>query len=87
MIQDIPWQLLEKHFAQETSDEENKQVKDWIAKAPENVVIFEQLLAHYKQTGSLPIEFIPNTQLALSQINRKVTFGKRKIIKLHTRNF
>jgi len=84
MIQDIPWPLLEKHFAQETGLEENKQVQDWICKASENSMIFDQLKEHYKLTGSLPVEFVPDSALALDKISPKLKSYRKKVYNLRT---
>jgi len=68
MQHDIPWPLLEKYFVHETDPLETQQVKEWIGSAAENVMIAEQLHHYYQTTGSLPLEFTPDTAAALKKV-------------------
>lgn len=79
MIHDIPWQLLEKYFANETNPLENQKVKEWIDSASENAMIYEQLQEHFNTSGSLPIEFIPDKKAALVRIHEKLNIKPRMI--------
>jgi Fe2+-dicitrate sensor, membrane component len=81
MLYDIPWQILEKYFASETNELENQQVEKWIDSAAENEMIFDQLQRYYKTSGSLPIEFIPDTEAALKKVSKE-TGAKSKILRL-----
>lgn len=78
MIQDIPWHLLEKHFAEETNGNEEKQIKDWIETTSENLMIYDQLKSYYQITGSLPIEFKPDAKAALEKVSLKLSHTKNR---------
>jgi ferric-dicitrate binding protein FerR (iron transport regulator) len=77
MIQDIPWQMLEKYFAKKSTDIEEKQVLEWIAKVPENSMIFNQLQDYYLHGGALPLDYTPDAQAALQQIQTKLKLHKK----------
>jgi ferric-dicitrate binding protein FerR (iron transport regulator) len=85
MIQDIPWYLLERHFAHETNGFEEEQVNEWIRAASENSMIYDQLKDHYQHTGSLPVEFKPDVKAAFHKIDLKLrlktgkTFGISRV--------
>ena len=79
MEQDIPWQLLEKHFANNTEELENKLVKQWINGSSDNMLIYEQLQQYYRTTSSLPIEFFPDTQVALKKTSQRISQKSRRI--------
>lgn len=81
MANDIPWQMLERYFANESDALENQKVIDWIDSATENRMIFEQLQSYYKVYGSLPVEFIPDTKAALEKVSEKIPI-KSKVIQL-----
>jgi transmembrane sensor len=81
MANDIPWQMLERYFAKETDASENQEVTQWVASAAENTMIFEQLSLYYRSSGSLPVEFFPDTNVALEKISQK-TINKSKTIRL-----
>lgn len=72
MVHDIPWMLLEKHFANETSASESQQINEWLDSASENALILEQLQNYYQTYGSLPIEFIPDTKAGLENVSEKI---------------
>lgn len=78
MVHDIPWLLLEKFFARETTEDQNRQVEEWMQDAPENTMIFDQLKEHYRKAGSLPLEFIPDTCVALNKVNQKIKINHKK---------
>ena len=86
MKNDIPWQLLEKYFAKTTlkggfnsaqpptpDDQENELVNEWLASATENTFILEQLQQYFKATGELPIDFVPDSKVALNKISGKIS--------------
>jgi ferric-dicitrate binding protein FerR (iron transport regulator) len=73
MVHDIPWMLLEKHFANETSTSESQQINEWLGSASENAMILEQLQSYYQTYGSLPLEFLPDTKAALENVSEKTT--------------
>jgi ferric-dicitrate binding protein FerR (iron transport regulator) len=73
MVHDIPWILLEKHFAEETDALENQQVNEWLDSASENAMILEQLQNYYQTYGSLPVEFIPDAKAGLEKVSEKTT--------------
>jgi len=81
MVHDIPWMLLEKHFANETSASESQQINEWLDSASENALILEQLQNYYQTYGSLPIEFIPDTKAGLEKVSQK-TISKTKGIRV-----
>lgn len=72
MRNDIPWQTLERFFANKTDAHESQNVKEWIDSADENIMIFEQLQQYYQAAGSLPIEFKPNTAAALKKVSARI---------------
>jgi ferric-dicitrate binding protein FerR (iron transport regulator) len=82
MKNDIPWQLLEKYFAKTTlkggfdsieDDQDNRLINEWLASAIENKIILEQLQLYFQTTGELPIDFIPDSKVALNKISGKLT--------------
>lgn len=81
MIHDIPWQLLERYFANSTNEFENQKVKEWIDSAEENQMIFEQLQDYYKTYASLPIEIVPDYKVALRRVSEKIS-TKPKVLQL-----
>lgn len=81
MIQDIPWKMLEKYFANESDTLENHEVQSWLDSASENKMIFEQLQNFYQKTGSLPLEFVPDTKAALKKVSAKIQ-GKHNVFQL-----
>ncbi len=83
MAQDIPWQLLEMYFANEKDALENQKVKEWIDSAAENAMILEQLQNYYQTYGSLPIEFVPDTKVALKRVSGKIP-AKSRVLQLST---
>jgi transmembrane sensor len=85
MKNDIPWQLLEKYFAKTrlkagfnsaqppTTDDQEKLINEWLASATENTMILEQLQLYFQATGELPIDFVPDSKVALNKIFGKIS--------------
>ena len=78
MIRDIPWIILEKHFANETSASENQHLNKWLDSASENTMILEQLRQYYQTYKSLPIEFTPDAKAGLERVSQK-TISKTRV--------
>lgn len=72
MLHDIPWLLLEEHFANPTDSDAAQSVNEWVADASENRMILEQLQRYYKAYGSLPIDLKPDHQAALKKVIKKL---------------
>jgi len=81
MIHDIPWIILEKHFANETSASENQHINEWLDSASENAMILEQLRHYYQTYKSLPIEFTPDAKAGLERVSQK-TISKTRVIRV-----
>jgi transmembrane sensor len=73
MMNDIPWKLLEKHFANSADKELSVEVNSWVDNEPENTMIYTQLLEYYKSEGSLPVNFEPNVTNAKAQVNKALS--------------
>jgi transmembrane sensor len=79
MQQDIPWKLLEKHFARKTSAREISQINKWKALNEENLFIFAQLEVYFLKNGKLPIEFSPNIKAARKKVYQKAGIRSLRI--------
>jgi ferric-dicitrate binding protein FerR (iron transport regulator) len=74
MDQNIPWKLLEKAFSNSANKNETEETKKWKDNAPENFIIFKQLENYFNETGTLPINFTPDTKDALKKVSEKTQF-------------
>jgi transmembrane sensor len=79
MTHDIPWKLLEKHFANKSGKREFELVNKWKSEASENFIIYKQLEDYFLETGSLPVGFTPNTARALKKVSSKTDVLAKQI--------
>lgn len=87
MKHDIPWLLLEKGFSPKATTTENLDAALWRKAAPENEMIYTQLLNYFSENGSLPVHFTPDIRKAYETVAEQTGIhksGKVRILKVST---
>jgi transmembrane sensor len=79
MKNDIPWNLLERILKNIGSENDALELKEWLNLASENKLIYEQLKSYYLSTGSLPLNFFPDSDKAWANIKLNIKPEKRQI--------
>lgn len=87
MKHDIPWSLLEKVFSQKATANESSEAAQWRKAAPENEMIYVQLMNYFSENGSLPVHFTPDIRKAYETVAGQTGInkpGKVRILKVST---
>ncbi|NQY67198.1 MAG: FecR domain-containing protein [Flavobacteriales bacterium] len=87
-----PWEIIAKHFSNESSSEEESTLTKWIEKSDENSILLKQLGELFSDNKQTREEYIPNTsdeweklklRIEATEQEPKVTpFWKRRSLKV-----
>ena len=75
MTQNIPWQIIVKHLHQETTEEEQKLLDQWVKKSKQNLKIYKEIAEVYITTGETSLPLNPDKEKAWQKISSKISSG------------
>jgi ferric-dicitrate binding protein FerR (iron transport regulator) len=66
------WDLLGKYLGNECSEEEKKEVQEWLNSDPSNSNFYKELQETWKITQGIQLHFQPNLEIAWQKINAEI---------------
>ncbi len=79
MAQQAPWDLFIKCFCNQATQEEKKEINDWLEEDIENLKTLEEVYNIYSISSVLPSPMTPDTNKAWQKVNRKISWKKIRI--------